>query len=389
MKKHGKAAAVLLTSLLFSIYTIMVCCAASNTYNIPEADISVELPDNIIVATQGIRENDDLFDKDKGGWDYIQTMSEMRDNGDNLLGKASDNSYKIEVKVSDNSSIKDLNKLSDKKLNAFFDTIRSESDVFEVSEKQINSQKYAGVVRNTKLSETALYSYEYVTVSDSKNITLKITSYNDRLNDSETELLSTIVSSITFSNADKVHTAPRIGGSLIFAFCVLSVGFAVLVICRLHEEFVHRIIEKIKALINRPGSDNKEKQITAENTEDNTAEKTQETHKNMEEHISDNSSETEQQSVEMGASENTKSDNDTELTAESSDVSENSHDESKQADTTEDKESEKSEEQEDREQYSDIDLDEAIANFDDSAEARQRRRKESSNTAKKKKGLFK
>ena len=215
MKKHGKAAAVLLTSLLFSIYTIMVCCAASNTYNIPEADISVELPDNIIVATQGIRENDDLFDKDKGGWDYIQTMSEMRDNGDNLLGKASDNSYKIEVKVSDNSSIKDLNKLSDKKLNAFFDTIRSESDVFEVSEKQINSQKYAGVVRNTKLSETALYSYEYVTVSDSKNITLKITSYNDRLNDSETELLSTIVSSITFSNADIVHTAPRIGGSLI------------------------------------------------------------------------------------------------------------------------------------------------------------------------------
>ena len=67
LKKLGKAAAYSAAVVLFIIYTLLVCYAESNTYYIPEAEMTIELPDNIVVATQGIRENDDLFNKDKGG----------------------------------------------------------------------------------------------------------------------------------------------------------------------------------------------------------------------------------------------------------------------------------------------------------------------------------
>ena len=355
MKDHSKAAALIIVFVLFSIYTTLVCFAASNTYHIPETEMTIELPDNIIAAAQGIKANDDLFDKDKGGWDYIKTMSEMRENGDYLLGKPSDNSYKLEVKISDNSDgIKNLCKLSDKKRSAFYDSIRSQSDVFEVAEKQINSIQYAGVVRNTKLSDIALYSYEYVTVADSKNITVKITSYNDRLTNDETKLLENAVSSIVFSNADAVHTVPKIGGSIIFAFCVITAGFAFLVICKLNEESVHKILEKIKAARVQHENETKQKPQTA------TASDTKQETKSDSRDTSDNA----------------------EITTGKSFVQEEKAADDKQEKSGDNEETENSEEQE---QIYDIDLDEAIANFDDSAEANQRRRNERNNTVKKKK----
>ena len=374
LKKLGKAAAYSAAVVLFIIYTLLVCYAESNTYYIPEAEMTIELPDNIVVATQGIRENDDLFNKDKGGWDYIQTMSEMRENGDYLLGRSSDKSCKLEVKVSDNSEgIKNLNKLSEKKLNAFCDTIRSESDVFEVTEKEINSIKYAGVVRNTKLSDVVLYSYEYTTVLNSKLITVKITSYNDRLNNAETELLKTVVTSITFSNTDVERTIPKIGGTLIFSFCMIAAGFVVLVIYKLNEEKAKVIIAKIISAKEKHENKQKIKQAdTEEKSSDKTDEKT------------DTTSEEAKTDTNSAESENAVN-SETEKTIAKTEEPQNTKTSTQQehSDANNDKADEPEEE------IYDIDLDEAIANFDDSAEARQRRRDERNKTVKKKKGLFK
>lgn len=236
-KSKLKLLSITLAAVIFMLnFTFLSSAAASNTgtYEIPEVAMTMDIPLSIKVVTRGIKQSDPIFSA--GMFDYIQTMSKFREHDDYFYGKDSAGSFEFEVTLTENENgIDNLTKLSEKKQNSVLESVSQQSDVIESFFYKTDNAVYIQSVQSTDNSEGRYFTKEYYTIYDRYNITVKLTSINDNLSDSESELLKSIVDSVRFPKEKKVDLTKVLSASELFCFCLITASFVILVINKIQN----------------------------------------------------------------------------------------------------------------------------------------------------------
>ena len=206
--------------------------SAGASYEIEEPVMTIDIPTNITVVDSTTKQSSPLFQE--GGFDYIQTMSKFRENGDYLYGKGNGGAFEFELAIiGDTDKIADLSKLSDKKRQKLLSEISQQPEVVECEFYNNNAGYFVKISKSTADSSNRTFSEEYMTVYDSKDITVRFSSVNDSLTKQELEQLKQIVDSIRFPAAKKLEINKLISPSEAFLFCLIIVSFGALVFVKI------------------------------------------------------------------------------------------------------------------------------------------------------------
>ena len=236
-KRKLKLLSITLAAVYFMLtFTFLSTSAVSDTstYEIPELAMTMDIPSNIKVVTQGIRQSDPIFSN--GMFDYIQTMSKFREHDDYFYGKDSAESFEFEVTLIPNeNNIENLTKLSEKKQNSVMEYISNQSDVINSSIYKTDNAVYIESLRSTDNSEVRYFSKEYYTIYNGYDVTIKLTSKNDNLINLESDLLKTIVDSVSFPKEKKIDLTKVLSASELFCFCLITASFVILVISKIQN----------------------------------------------------------------------------------------------------------------------------------------------------------
>lgn len=358
-KSKLKLLGITLAAVFFMLnFTFLGSSAASNTstYEIPELAMTMDIPTSIKVITPGIRQSDPIFSSEM--FDYIQTMSKFRDNDDYFYGKNSKGSIEFEVTLTENEDgIVNLTKLSEKKQNKVRESVSQQSDVIGSSIYKTDTVVYIESSRSVNNSDGRFFSEEYYTIYDGYNITVKLTSSNDNLSNSESDMLKSIVESVRFPKEKKVNLAEVLSVSEFLCFFLITVSFVILVISKIQsikrEKYrAERQQNRMKQRMERDAREKKEAEQEAaaaelkknEHAEESSkSESTVEDEKSANENNSKQSEQQEEQTI------------------------------TESVNSTDNINSEKISENTVKQEFS-IDLNAAIANFTDSSEDRQERR---------------
>lgn len=356
-KSKLKLLSITLAAVFFMLNFTFPCSSAvsnTSTYEIPELAMTMDIPTSIKVITPGIKQSDPIFSTEM--FDYIQTMSKFRDNDDYFYGKDSKGSIEFEVILTENEDgIENLTKLSEKKQNTVMESVSQQSDVIGSSIYKTDTVVYIESSRSINNSDGRFFSKEYYTIYDGYDITVKLTSNNDNLSNSEFDMLKLIVDSIRFPKEKTVNLAEVLSVSEFFCFFLLTVSFVILVIAKIQsiKREKYRAERKQSRMKQRMERDAREKQeaereaAAAENSKNEQAAESSKTESTSEKEKLENENNSQQ----------SKQQEEQTITKPVKTEANNSNPENtvKQQETL-------------------IDLDAAIANFEDSSEDRQERR---------------
>ena len=211
--------------LLINIMCVSVSASAQgDTYEIPEMSMSFEIPSYLNVISKGIKQNDVLFTS--GDFDYIQTMSVIRDNNDYYLIYDKDKTFTIEVKISDTEfGFDNMSIASDKKLQSSIEVISA--DVYDSG-----LYKFIGVSESTNEGSNTVFTEKLITTYNKQDLSIIISSINDKPTETEHNLIKGMADSVKFPE-ESVLDLSVLSPTLIGAFILLMVGFAAVVFIRL------------------------------------------------------------------------------------------------------------------------------------------------------------
>ncbi len=205
------SAGVLLAFLLTVIMPTIAFAVSTDTYTIDELDMSIAIPSDYVVFTRDIDANDpnlSLYGLTK------DSMSSLMTSGNIYLNAwDSDVNYEIIVTMID-SSLGDFNLLSDTTLSTLATSFESEyksagityikSEVY-----QHDQAKFLKIYISQPNGDSTAYGLQYYTVYADKAINITMQSYSGTINDSEENILKSIVDSAKFGTDPQVAvTAP-------------------------------------------------------------------------------------------------------------------------------------------------------------------------------------
>ena len=296
--------------------------AAENTvtYENTELSMTIDIPSDTAMIERTVRKNDELFKN--GTFEYITAMTQMRNDGAVLYGKSLDGAYEFEIIGSANEGkVKNLSKLSDRKQDKLLEIYKQQPDIVECSRYSGKNADFFFSLRTLNNADGRFFYGDYYTVFNGQDITVRLISENDKLTDSELNILKNMADSVRFPQKQKLTFSSIQGKGVFVTFIVLFSLFILIILYRRNDESVNRfIIAKIAEY--KAASENKDSARKIVKDEDQQSSEAENTH-----------------SEEKVSSDNTDSNND-------NNSSENNTD--------------------DEEDLSSIDLDEAIAAFDDS-----------------------
>ena len=224
----------ILCMLLLLINVLCVCVNASaegNTYEVPEISMTLEIPSYLNVISKGIKQNDVLFTS--GDFDYIQTMSVIRDNNDYYLIYDKDKTFTIEVKISDTVfGFDSMSKASEKKLQSTIETVQKNSGVLSAEVYDSGAYKFIDVLENKNEGSNTIFSEKFITTYNKQDLSIIISSINDKPTETELNLVKGMVNSIKFPE-ESVLDLSALSPTLIGAFILLMLGFIAVVVIRL------------------------------------------------------------------------------------------------------------------------------------------------------------
>ncbi len=221
------------------IFICAVCLSVSafaapsdtQTCEIPEISMSLEIPSYLNVISKGIKQNDPLFSA--GEFDYIQTMSVIRDNNDYYLVYDKNKTFSIEIKLSDSSlGFDNMSKAGEKKLQSAVESIQKNADVLSASVYESEKYKFIDILETGNEGSNTIFTESFITTYNKQDLSITINSINDKPTATELDLLKGIVNSVAFPE-EKSLDLSALTPSLIAAFIVLTAGFVAVAVIRL------------------------------------------------------------------------------------------------------------------------------------------------------------
>ena len=216
-------------------FSMSALAATSDTmnYEISEIPMSFEIPSYLTVISKGIKQNDVLFTS--GDFDYIQTMSIIRDNNDYYLVYDKDKTFTIEIKLNDTAmGFENSSKVSDKKIQSAIDNILKDSAVLSAYIYDSENYKYIDILQNRNEGSNTVFTESFITTYNKQDVSVSINSINDKPTENELNIVKQIVNSIKFPE-ESTPDFSALSPTLIAAFIMLSIGFAAVVIIRLKD----------------------------------------------------------------------------------------------------------------------------------------------------------
>lgn len=227
----------IVTVLVLFLSLFPVCGSNANeamvSYPVDELAMTIDIPSTVSVVTKGIKQNDPVFAD--GTFDYIETMSIVRENSDYLLGRDVINNYEIEVIMTsdNNDGISDLKSATAKKQESLLNSISENEGTIACTLYKNKNNVYIETLSKGFVNGTLCYSNEYLTIIDKQNIIVKLSSYGDQLSDGEVALLKTIVDGIEFEQSNSFAVFASLKTGVIVPFALLVIGFVVLAVIKI------------------------------------------------------------------------------------------------------------------------------------------------------------
>lgn len=264
---NSKLKILTLVLAAFAIVSALPCfCAEADssltTYELTEINMTIDVPSQTSVITSAVKKNDKSF-RD-GTFDYLTAMSKMREDNAYLYGKNVADGYEIEVmSMKNEDKLKDLSKLKEKKLNKLFDNYSKQEDIVESSIYKNGYLTFLFASRTSNGPEGRFFYSDYYTVYDGNDIMVRLISENDNITQEELSVLKTVTDSIRLPVKRRLSLKALPGKSVFYAFIFLTAAFILIVLYRRHDEKVNAVIlpiaEKCKAFTLKTSSALKEK----------------------------------------------------------------------------------------------------------------------------------
>ena len=226
-------------SIISFIVAVMICFCnvafaeeAVSTYEISDLSITVDIPESITVLTPKVKENEEFFKN--GMFDYIQTMSKFRDNNDVLYGKDWRGSVEFEISVIPNEDkINNLTTVSAQKQEKLLDEMSKQNDVMNISLYSTENALFIESSKSVTMIQGITFSKEYFTVYDNKNITIKLSSSNTALTNEQLAIVKNVADSFRIPEKKPLVLSEVISKSEVFLFVTLIASFVVIVIYKI------------------------------------------------------------------------------------------------------------------------------------------------------------
>lgn len=213
------------TALLLG-YIIGFADSSVTNYEIDELAMTIDVPTGIDVVTRGVKQGDILFQN--GTFDYIDTMTDFRNNNLYLIGKDKDSTFRINVTMTEDStskSYKNFKSLTSSEKNAVMESIVAQDMVVACSIYETQFATYFESLLKYSENDNFYYIKQYYTVVNGQNINISIVSVGDDLSRDESNIISNIVDSAEFTLSDGQNTGGVSVGvvvAIILVLCVLA-----------------------------------------------------------------------------------------------------------------------------------------------------------------------
>ena len=232
-----------LTMVIFLAALFIPCFSANaaedtTPFNVPELSMTVDIPSRTAVITSNVKRNDPLFED--GTFEYISIMTKMREDSALLYGRNKIDDYDIEIISTDNKNhIKDLTKESEKKQAKLLEEYGKQDDIVESRIYSNGKMDFFFASRTSNNPSGRFFYCDYYTVYNGSDITIRIISSNDNIKDSELEIVKSVADSIRFPEKRKFSFSALNGKSVFVSFVIISVLFVLVVVYRRHDEKVN------------------------------------------------------------------------------------------------------------------------------------------------------
>lgn len=259
---HAKTKIVTLLLALLMLAAALPCAEASaldalTSYELTEIAMTIDVPSETAVITSSVKKSNVVFRN--GTFDYITAMSKMRDDSALLYGRNVKDDYYIEVICTENEDhIKDLTKLNEKKQQKLLAEYGAQEDIVSSSVYSNGSFTFFYASRTTNGASGRFFYSDYYTVYKGNDITIRLISENDNITSGELDILKTVADSIRFPAKRRFSFAQVKGRGVFVTFIIISAAFLLVFFYRRHDEKVNAVIlpiaSKCKAFISEKAS---------------------------------------------------------------------------------------------------------------------------------------
>lgn len=230
--------------------------AESTAYEIDALNMSIPIPDDMIVLTRDSTANDEFFKTFK--LNYDTTMSKLTEGNIYLESVTKDSALTLTVtmtKTEDSKKIGSYNSLSDEELANIMQKLRENKTYKDASPVEYNDIKYICLNMSFKSGKKTVQAQQYNTVMNGENINITIQAApGKKLKAADKELLGEIVGGVTILN-DNFFNRNK---SIILYGSITLVGIAVIIVVfvlllkyfrnpnRKHKILVHELAHEHK-----------------------------------------------------------------------------------------------------------------------------------------------
>lgn len=227
---------------LFAILLLVVLAlpaAASDvdvSYRLSPLSMSVKLPGNDLVITRQTEKNSPLYEK--LGLDAAQTQDRMEKENLYLLAYPADQSYEIDVEMTENEQSKEVHNLkflSEKQIAAFKQQLLERQNSVNGSVTETPQALFFDFETHTALQNGETHTITAYTIVNGRQILLRLQSAGDNISVEELGVFHNMVNSVTFSRIVEKPLDVNMGVVLLAAFAVvlvLAAAFALIIFFR-------------------------------------------------------------------------------------------------------------------------------------------------------------
>lgn len=193
-----KVVSLIITILFGSLSILTVYAVNTNTYQIDELDMSIDIPTEYVVFTRDM-ESDDLNLETYGlTKDELLYVMEAGNIYMSILDK--DNNFEILITMVEND-LEDLNEFDDTAITALVSLLKEEYEKLGViidryDVYQHSQAKFVKIYQSS--DEGTIFGLQYYTIYANKAINITMKSYSDKINLSEESIMKQIIDNMHF-----------------------------------------------------------------------------------------------------------------------------------------------------------------------------------------------
>ena len=256
MKKISAILCVIIMCAVILCPLALTASAESTAYEIDALNMSIPIPDDMIVLTRESTANDEFFKTFK--LNYETTMSKLVDGNIYLEAVTKDSALTLTVtmtKTEDSKKIGSYNNLSDEELANIMQKLRENKTYKDASPVEYNDIKYICLNMSFKSGKKTVQAQQYNTVMNGENINITMQAApGKKLKAADKELLAEVVGGTIILNDNFFNRNKGLilyGSITLLAIIIIVVVFIILLKYfrnpgRKHKLLVHELAHEHK-----------------------------------------------------------------------------------------------------------------------------------------------